>query len=116
MDEVESLIAFWVDRMGFTKTGEVPEGDRLAFVMLAREGVELMLQTWASLEKDAPGLTVKPQGGTTLYIEVDDFDETLRHIAGCDVVMAERTAFYGMREIGVRTPSGHVAVFAKRVK
>jgi hypothetical protein len=29
--------------------------------------------------------------------------------------MAERTTNYGMREIGVRDPDGHIALFAKPV-
>ena len=115
-DEIETSLTFWVDRMGFTKTAEVPEGDRLGFAILVNGAAELMLQTWASLDKDAPGLVKQPQGGTALFIEVDDFDDTLRRIAGCDIALPDRTTFYGMREIGVRTPSGHVAVFAKHVK
>jgi hypothetical protein len=29
--------------------------------------------------------------------------------------MEDRTTFYGMREIGVRDPDGHIVIFAKRV-
>jgi hypothetical protein len=29
--------------------------------------------------------------------------------------MEERTTFYGMREIGVFDPAGHIVIFAKRV-
>src|SRR5271157_101283 len=51
-EAIEACLPFWVDRMGFTKTVEVPEGDRLAFVILARDGAELMLQTVESVRKD----------------------------------------------------------------
>jgi len=30
--EIEPVIPFWVDRLGFTKTIEVPDGNRLGFV------------------------------------------------------------------------------------
>ena len=33
-------------------------------------------------------------------------------VQGCENVIAERTTFYGAREIGVRAPGGFVVVFA----
>jgi hypothetical protein len=30
--EIEPLLPFWVDRLGFSKTIEVPDGNKLAFV------------------------------------------------------------------------------------
>ena len=43
--EVEPCVKFWVERMGFQKTAEVPDGDKLAFAMLQKGSVELMYQT-----------------------------------------------------------------------
>ena len=112
-DDVEACLPFWVDRMGFAKTVEVPEGDRLGFVILAREGAEVMLQSVESVRKDvaafAPG---GPPRGTGLFVEVSDFADVVKRLAGYPIAMAERTTFYGMREIGVFTPGGHVVVFA----
>jgi len=45
-------------------------------------------------------------------IEVDDFPDTVKRLAGYPVAMPERDTFYGMREIGVFEPGGHIAVFA----
>ncbi|MDQ1473418.1 MAG: hypothetical protein QOJ99_4898 [Bryobacterales bacterium] len=28
VDEIEKSLLFWVDRIGFTKTAEMPEGDK----------------------------------------------------------------------------------------
>ena len=50
----------------------------------------------------------------SIFIEVDDFADTLERLAGYPVALAERTTFYGMREIGVREPSGHTVIFAAR--
>ncbi len=61
VEEIEKSLAFWVDRIGFVKTVEVPEGDRLGFVILVRDGAELMLQTAESVRKDAPQFV--PEGG-----------------------------------------------------
>ncbi len=45
LDEIESSLPFWAGRMGFDKVAEVPEGDRLGFVILSSGNAELMLQT-----------------------------------------------------------------------
>jgi hypothetical protein len=113
VDEIEKSLPFWVDRLGFQKTVEVPEGDRLGFVILVNAGAELMLQTWESVAKDCP-TTMWPQRGfsTGLFIEVEDFADLRRRLQGWPVALAERVTFYGMREVGVHEPGGHVVVFA----
>jgi uncharacterized glyoxalase superfamily protein PhnB len=113
VDEIEPSLAFWVDRLGFTKTVEVPEGDRLGFVILVKGGAELMLQSWASVEKDSPQGMWRGRGYSVgLFLEVDDFADIRQRLEGFPVVMPERVTFYGMREIGVNEPGGHVVVFA----
>src|SRR5271154_7470859 len=52
VDEIEPCLNFWVDRLGFTKAGEVPDGNKLAFVMLQKGTTEVMYQTYASVQKD----------------------------------------------------------------
>src|SRR5215467_4762981 len=91
VDEIEKSLPFLVDRMGFAKTVEVPEGDRLGFVILVRDGAELMLQSVESVRKDAPQFL--PQGRTSnvgLFVEVADFADVLRRIDGYPVALAER--------------------------
>lgn len=112
-EAIEACLPFWVDRMGFTKTVEVPEGDRLGFVILAHEGAELMLQSVESVRKEVAAFAPDgPPRGTGLFIEVSDFADTLKRLAGYPIALPERTTFYGMREIGVYTPGGHVVIFA----
>jgi hypothetical protein len=116
VDKIESSLPFWVERMGFEKTVEVPDGDRLGFVILVREGAELMLQTKESVRKDEPKFAVgKESRITSLFVEVNDFDDVLQRLRGYPIAMVERTTFYGMREIGVFEPAGNIIVFAKRV-
>jgi hypothetical protein len=115
VDEIEKSLPFWIDRMGFTKTVDVPEGDHLGFAILVRDGAELMLQTIESVRKDGPQFA--PQGrsfNVALFIEVDDFTDTLKRLEGYPTALPERTTFYGMREIGVHEPSGHIVIFAAR--
>jgi hypothetical protein len=106
--------------MGFAKTVEVPEGPRLGFVILVREGAELMMQTVESVRKDVPafapeGSTERLGRGCGMFIEVDDFEDVRRRLAGYPIAMAERVSFYGMREIGVSEPGGHTVMFAAKV-
>ena len=115
VDKIEKSLPFWVERMGFAKTVDVPEGDRLAFAILVRDGAELMLQTIESVRKDAP--VFAPQAaanGAWLFIEVDDFADVRKRLEGYPIALAERTTFYGMREIGVIEPGGHNVIFAAR--
>jgi hypothetical protein len=52
--EIEPCLKFWEERLGFEKTIDVPEGNKLAFAILQKGSVELMYQTYASAEKDVP--------------------------------------------------------------
>src|SRR6478672_6658266 len=56
VQEVEPCVKFWVERMGFQKTVEVPDGDKLAFAMLQKGNIELMYQSYASAEKDVAAI------------------------------------------------------------
>jgi Glyoxalase/Bleomycin resistance protein/Dioxygenase superfamily len=115
LEEIEKSLPFWVDRMGFAKTVDVPEGDRLGFVILVHDGAELMLQTIESVRKDTPQFV--PAGNSHdvgLFIEVEDFADILKRLEGYPTALPERTTAYGMREIGVREPNGHIVIFAAR--
>jgi uncharacterized glyoxalase superfamily protein PhnB len=116
VEEVEPCIDFWVNRLGFSTTNEVPDGNKIGFVSLQKGNVELMYQSFASVEKDDPNRTsVMSKGPTFLYVEVDNLDETIAALKGVPVVMPDRTTFYGAREIGVEDPGGHVITFAQMV-
>lgn len=115
VDAIEPCIPFW-ERLGFEKTAEVPEGDTLGFVILAKDGVEVMYQTFVSVEHDAPGLLAPTRGhGAALFIEVGDIEAVDHALTGIEVVVPRRKTFYGMDEIGVREPGGHVVMFAQPV-
>ncbi len=115
--EIESIVPFWVDRLGFTKTIEVPDGNKLGFAAFQKGAAEVMYQTYASVEKDAPAsMSAEARKGPTyLYLEVDDLDAVLAAMKDVKIVMPVRTAFYGMREFGVQDPGGHFITFAQPV-
>lgn len=112
--EIEPCVTFWVDRLGFQKTAEVPDGQRLGFVILQKDGTEIMYQSFASAEKDAPTAAREINGGRTfLYVEVDKLEPIMDAMKGANIVIPLRTTFYGAKEIGVKDPAGHVIVFAE---
>lgn len=114
VEEIEPCLAFW-DALGFEKMAEVPHGDRLGFVIFEKSGLEIMYQTRASIAADLPALADAPGGGTFLFIEVMNLDDTIECIEGAPLVFPRRKTFYGMEEIGVREPGGHAVTFAMAV-
>ena len=114
VNEVEPSVDFWVKRFGFQKTVEVPDGSRLGFAIVQKGNVELMYQSFASAEKDAPALAKDISGQRTfLYVEVEKLDDVIAALKGVNIVLPVRTTFYGAKEIGVKDPAGHMIVFAE---
>jgi uncharacterized glyoxalase superfamily protein PhnB len=113
--EIEPVLTFWVEKLGFTKSIEVPHGNKLGFVALQKGTTELMYQSYASPGDDMPQFQGEiSKGPTFLYIEVDSLDAVIAALRGAKVSQPERTAFYGMREIGYQEPGGHYVTFAQQ--
>ena len=112
VEAIEPALPFWCDALGFQKTVAVPHGDRLGFVILARGGLELMLQTRASIAADLP--RVSELGvSQLLYADVDSLDAAVAAIKGAEVLVPRRKTFYGADEIWVRDPGGAIIGFAE---
>jgi uncharacterized glyoxalase superfamily protein PhnB len=94
---------------------EVPEGDKIGFVILERDGLELMYQSYASVEKDnAATAELARKGPTFLYVEVNDLNQAQAATHGAEIAMPERSTFYGSKEFGVKDPAGHWIIFAQQ--
>lgn len=114
VDAIEPCLPFWTDRLGFAVTVQVPHEDRIGFVILVKDGCEVMYQSRASMEADIAGVAADSRGhGITLYIDVTDINAVERVVAGLEVVVPRRTTFYGSEEIFVRAPCGTVVGFAQ---
>jgi uncharacterized glyoxalase superfamily protein PhnB len=114
VEQVAPCVLFWVERFGFEKAAEVPDGNQLAFAMLQKANVELMYQSYASADQDVGAISPAVRKGPTfLYLEVDNLDETIAALKNAEVVMPKRTTFYGSTEIGIRDPAGHFITFAQ---
>ncbi|HEX3759034.1 MAG TPA: VOC family protein [Kofleriaceae bacterium] len=110
---IEACLPFYVERLGFAQTVEVPHDGKLGFVILKRDALELMLQSRASLAADIAGLDADGFRAA-LYIEVPQLAPIRTALGGWPLVVPERTTFYGTREVIVRDPAGNVVVFASR--
>jgi uncharacterized glyoxalase superfamily protein PhnB len=105
-------VKFWVERMDFEKTAEVPEEGGLAFAALQKGNIELMYGSYASLERE-PGVPGSYQRGTGfLFMEVDDLDAVVGAMKGATTVLPVHKTFYGATEFTVKDPAGHLITFA----
>ena len=114
---VEPSLAFWEGRLGFTKVAEVPHGDAIGFAMLVKDGVEAMLQSEASVRDDLPATATSgglPGRSAALFIEVNDLAAVESALGDWPLVVPRRTTFYGMHEVAVREPGGHLVTFAQK--
>ena len=115
VDAIEPCLPFWTERLGFEVHADAKGDDgRYVFVLLLKDGVQVMYQTRASLADDMPKL--EPRDADTsvvLYLSVDDLDAVERALGGLEPVVPRRRTFYGADEIGVREPGGNVVVFAQ---
>lgn len=113
VSEIEPVLPLW-EALGFTRTAEVPHGDRLGFVILAGDGAEVMYQTVDSARGDEPLALEGPRGVTSLFIEVPNLDEAVAKLpAGTDVFVKRRTTPYGATETMLRDAAGNVIVLAQ---
>lgn len=122
VERIEPVLAFW-KKLAVLPTVEVPDqaaGDgRLAFAILAAEGIEVMYQTAASVRADlVQSASVKeafaagPQQ-VTLYVEVSQLEDVAARLAGERLVMPRRTTFYGSTELAYTDPAGNIVVFSQ---
>ena len=110
VDAIEPCLPFWVDRLGFAVTVSVPGDGKLVFAIVAKGGVEVMLQSRASANDDLGDIGVI--GPSMLYIRVAALDAVLAAVPAGDIVVPRRTTFYGADEVYVRDPAGNVIGFA----
>ena len=112
---IEDVLPFWEERLGFSRTVEIPDLQGIAFCIVVHGDTEVMLQTEASAKADMPALAASSTPGTTaLFIEVASLEPFLARLLPGDHVAPVRETFYGTREAILRDPAGHVVVLAQK--
>ena len=112
---IEPILPFWT-ALGFKVTTEVPHGEKLGFVILEADGIEVMYQTVGSVREDEKAVLEGPRelGASSLFIQVSDVEKVASKLpAHADVIVKRRTTFYGSTETIVRDPAGNVLIFAQ---
>lgn len=89
----------------------------LAFAMLKRGDVQIMLLSQWAIEQDLPEMAGKaPSATASLFIEVDDVQSMFEATQGkARLVMEMRDTFYGMREFSIADPDGYILCFAQQL-
>jgi len=115
VETVEPCLKFWVDRLGFAVTNQVPAPDgKLVFASVQLGPVEIMYQTRASVVDEQPGSAKDLMGhSVALFITVENLDTVAKSLDGAPVVKPRHKTFYGSTEIYVREPGGNTVGFAE---
>ena len=112
VEKVEPSLAFFTFTLGFVTGPTVPDAEPYDFAIVARDGVEIMLQTFASAGADTPA-AVQGAGRAFVYLTVGDIGAVLAALAPeIEIVVPRRTTFYGADEVFIREPGGNIIGFA----
>lgn len=126
-ENVNASIEFYCNRLGFTYlNGMLANSEQVAaeysaqtplqWAMLSRGGAMLMLQERTSIAGDYPPFAKMPVAASAaFYLEVEDLDQLMSGLGdGVEIVVPDRTTFYGMRELWVRDNNGYVVTLAQK--
>ncbi|AUX26901.1 uncharacterized protein SOCEGT47_074710 [Sorangium cellulosum] len=116
VEDIESALSFWTETLGFQIVVNIRHEDKIGFVIMVLNGVEVMLQSRASLQADVPAVVPERfSPAAALYIDVPDVRPVAEHLQKqkAEILVPLRTTFYGSQEIWVRAPGGHVIAFAQ---
>lgn len=110
---IEPVLPLW-EALGFQRTAEVPHGDALGFVILAKGDAEVMYQTLESIRADEPRVLDGGAHRGFLFVQVENLDEVIGKLPeGIDRFVERRTTPYGATETFVRDAAGNVIAFAQ---
>ena len=115
VDAIEPALSLWTGPLGFEQQVLVPHEGRAGFVILAKDGHEVMMQTRASIAADCPAIA-ELRTTCALYADVESLDEAIAAVKGAEVLVPERVTFYGAREIFVRDAAGNVLGFTQHLE
>lgn len=124
--DMARAVGFYRDALGFTvvlgvdasretRFGPDAAPETAVFTILEGHGGQLMLQTVESLADDLPeafagGLPERP--GAAVYLRDVSPDAALPALPREAILRGPETAWYGMRELYLRDPDGHVICLA----
>jgi hypothetical protein len=113
VERVEPTRDFFV-RVGFKVSAEVPAAKGVGFVILEKDGVEVMAETRGNENESAAiqALT-RESRRAAVFVEVDDLDAAIAALKGAKVITQRHTTFYNSDELTYEEPGGNLVTFAK---
>jgi hypothetical protein len=112
VDRIEACLPAW-KTLGYEVTVRAPDEGELDFVILSSNLGELMAQTKRSLAEDLPPVAARSPSAL-LYADVPSLSEAKEALGETEILIAERTTFYGMLEAWVVLPGGTVLGLAQK--
>jgi threonine dehydrogenase-like Zn-dependent dehydrogenase len=113
VDRIEPTRDFF-KRVGFEVAFEVPEGDRVGFAMLAKDGVQVMVETRGNANEPPPiQFLSRDSRRAFVFVEVDDLDAVDAALDGETVTVERHATFYQSEEITYEEPGGNLVTFAQ---
>jgi uncharacterized glyoxalase superfamily protein PhnB len=113
VDDIQLCVGFYVDKLGFKVEARwEPEG-ALAWCKLRRDGSAIMLQQ----ANDEDGPANERGRGVYFYFDCDDVDTMYADVVARGLkVKPPKVAYYGLKQISVRDPSGYNLWFQSSAK
>lgn len=112
--DLESSLSFYTERLGLEVRQDVQAGPAMRWLTLAAPGSdhELLL---AAVDQHIPPVDqeamsqIVAKGDLGVFVQVDDVDEVFESLraAGTEVLQEPTDQPYGIRDCGVRDPSGN---------
>lgn len=113
VDRVEPTRDFF-RRLGFEVAFDVPEGGRLGFAMVTKDGVNVMVETRGNSNEPAALQALSRESRrAVIFIEVDDVGAVIAALAGAKIAVERHTTFYNADELTFEEPGGNLVTFAK---
>jgi len=112
--DLDQALAFYTECLGFEVRQDVPVGPAMRWLTVAAPGAvhELLLaavdQHIPPVDQDAMRELVS-KGDLAVFLEVDDIDKIFESLraAGTEILQEPVDQPYGVRDCGVRDPSGN---------
>jgi predicted enzyme related to lactoylglutathione lyase len=112
--DLDESLAFYMQQLGFEVRQDVPMGPEMRWLTVAASGDshELLL---AAIDHHIPPVDrdamreIVSKGDLAVFIQVDDLDKVFESLraAGTEILQEPIDQPYGVRDAGVRDPSGN---------
>ena len=119
VEDVDRSLAFYTEKLGFTQTGRMTEGDGPAFwANIERDGQHIMLHVSHDHDADGNDIPLKRPPGSHrdsgLYVYIDDVAALHAELVARGVEAPEpEVMFYGMKQTHVVDPDGFYLQFGE---